>query len=107
MKDAGYRNDDRARSGRVTERKKPKLVGGQNPTTLQVACSVPGCVFWMIRNPSEGANLPDHLPHEEIMEIALPYLGPVVSQPSDWKPVPEDSVEHWDDLWQFETFLVK
>ncbi|MFT4559169.1 MAG: homospermidine synthase [Planctomycetaceae bacterium] len=84
-----------------------ELVGGQNPTTLQVACSVLGCVFWMIRNPQEGVNLPDNLPHEEIMDVALPYLGPVVSQPSDWRPVPEDSVDDWDDLWQFETFLVK
>jgi homospermidine synthase len=84
-----------------------QLVGGQNPTTLQVACSVLGCVFWMIRHPTAGVNLPDNLPHEQIMEVALPYLGPVVSQPSDWRPVPEDSVEEWDDLWQFETFLVR
>jgi homospermidine synthase len=84
-----------------------QLVGGQNPTTLQVACSVLGCVFWMIRNPTKGVNLPDDLPHEDVMEIAMPYLSPVVSQPSDWRPVPEDSVEEWDDLWQFEKFLVK
>jgi homospermidine synthase len=83
------------------------LVGGQNPTTLQVACSVLGCVFWMIRNPREGVNLPDDLPHEEVMEIAMPYLGPFVSEASDWRPLPEDSVSNWDDLWQFETFLVK
>jgi homospermidine synthase len=83
------------------------LVGGQNPTTLQVACSVLGCVFWMIRNPTEGVNLPDDLPHEQIMEIARPYLGPFVSEPSDWRPRPEDSVSDWNDLWQFETFLVK
>ena len=61
----------------------------------------------MIRNPKEGVNLPDHLPHDEIMKVARPYLGPVVSQPSDWRPVPEDSVDDWDDLWQFETFLVQ
>ncbi len=84
-----------------------ELVGGQNPTTLQVACSVLGCVFWMIRNPTEGFNLPDDLPHDEILEVALPYLGPFVSEPSDWRPMPEDSVKDWDDLWQFETFLVK
>ena len=82
-----------------------ELVGGQNPTTLQVACSVLGCVFWMIRNPTEGVKLPDDLPHEEVMEIARPYLGPFVSEPSDWRPLPEDSVSDWDDLWQFETFL--
>ncbi len=83
-----------------------ELVGGQNPTTLQVACSVLGCVFWMIRNPEEGVKLPDDLPHEEVMKIAMPYLGPFVSEPSGWRPLPEDSVSDRDDLWQFETFLV-
>ncbi len=84
-----------------------RLVGGQNPTTLQVACSVLGCVFWMIRNPNEGFCLPDDLPHDQILEIAMPYLGPFVSEPTDWRPLPEDSVKEWDDLWQFDTFLVK
>lgn len=83
-----------------------ELVGGQNPTTLQVACSVLSCVYWMIRNPNEGFNLPDDLPHDEILEVALPYLGSFVSEPSYWSPQPEDSVKDWDDLWQFETFLV-
>ncbi|MDA0591003.1 MAG: saccharopine dehydrogenase NADP-binding domain-containing protein [Planctomycetota bacterium] len=84
-----------------------ELVGGQNPTTLQVASSVLGCVVWMIRNPDEGVNLPDDLPHEEVMEFAMPYLGPFVSEPSDWRPLSDNSVNDWDDLWQFETFLVK
>jgi homospermidine synthase len=63
-----------------------RLVPGQNATTLQVAASVLGALFWMIRNPNEGVKLPDQLPHEEIMEVAMPYLGPVVSQPTDWMP---------------------
>lgn len=84
-----------------------QLVGGQNPTTLQVASSVIGCVFWMIRNPNEGVNLPDHLPCEEIMEIALPYLGPVQSAATDWRPLPEEQAADPDDLWQFGSFLVK
>ena len=74
--------------------------GRQNATTLQVACSVLGTVAWMIRNPSRGFNLPDQLPHEEIMEIALPYLGPFVSQPVDWSPGDSDS-------WQFGDFEVE
>jgi homospermidine synthase len=84
-----------------------RLIGGQNPTTLQVACSVLGAIDWMIRNPNRGVNLPDHLPHEEIMNIATPYLGPFISEASDWRPVPEDSVAEWDDLWQFESFLIQ
>lgn len=83
-----------------------ELVGGQNPTTLQVACSVLGCVFWMIRNPREGVNLPDDLPHDEILEVARPYLGPFVSEPTDWRPLPAEDDDDWDELCQFETFLV-
>jgi homospermidine synthase len=92
-----------------------RLVPNQNPTTLQVAGSVLGAVFWMIRNPNEGVNVPDDLPHREIMEIARPYLGPFISRPVDWQPngyrdtaatrhpelVPAD-----DDPWQFHHFLV-
>ena len=89
-----------------------ELVDGQNSTTLQVACSVLGCVDWMIRNPDEGVKLPDELPHDEVMEMASPYLGPFVSQPTDWRPfaggpVDEGSQVDQDALWQFETFLVR
>jgi homospermidine synthase len=92
-----------------------RLVPGQNATTLQVACSVLGAVQWMIRNPRKGVCVPDDLPHEEIMETALPYLGPFVSTPSDWTPL-KDRVELFarfgkplpppEDVWQFETFRV-
>jgi homospermidine synthase len=92
-----------------------RLVPHQNATTLQVACSVLGAVEWMIRNPNKGVCVPDDLPHEEIMETALPYLGPFVSRPSDWTPL-KNRVELFarfgkpvpppDDVWQFETFRV-
>jgi homospermidine synthase len=92
-----------------------RLVPGQNATTLQVAASVLGALFWMIRNPSEGVVLPDHLPHEEIMEVALPYLGPVVSQPVDWLPpasrgLPAAQPDQYsitdNEPWQFSRFQV-
>ena len=92
-----------------------KLVPGQNATTLQVACSVLGAIEWMIRNPRKGVCVPDDLPHEEIMETALPYLGPVVSQASDWTPLQKrvDLFSRYgkpapmaEDVWQFDTFRV-
>jgi homospermidine synthase len=92
-----------------------RLVPHQNATTLQVACSVLGAVEWMIRNPNKGVCVPDDLPHDELMESALPYLGPFVSQPSDWTPL-KNRVELFarfgkpvpppEDVWQFETFRV-
>jgi len=92
-----------------------KLVPGQNATTLQVAASVLGALFWMIRNPRKGFCVPDQLPHREILEIANPYLGPVASVQTDWNPLKNrfDPFEDWGkphptpaDMWQFETFLI-
>jgi homospermidine synthase len=91
-----------------------RLVPGQNATTLQVAASVLGAVAWMIRNPRRGLCVPDDLPHDEVLAVANPYLGPCPSVHTDWtplknrfepfarfgRPVPDE-----DDLWQFETFL--
>ncbi|RPI60182.1 MAG: homospermidine synthase, partial [Planctomycetaceae bacterium] len=54
-----------------------KLVPHQNATTLQVACSVVAAAMWMIDNPHEGVCLPDQLPHEHILKIARPFLGPI------------------------------
>lgn len=92
-----------------------RLVPGQNATTLQVAASVLGAVNWMIRNPRRGVLLPDYLPAEEIMAVAQPYLGTLISKPLDWTPqgardaVPPSgrlSVAETDP-WQFNQFLVR
>ncbi|ALM10371.1 MAG TPA: homospermidine synthase [Candidatus Peribacter riflensis] len=79
-----------------------KHVPGQNATTLQVAASVMAAVRWMIRHPSEGVNIPDQLPHREILEAAAPYLGSLPSIPIDWTPTgrPVDG-----QTWQFANFL--
>lgn len=90
-----------------------RLVPGQNATTLQVAASVLGALVWMIDHPREGVLLPDHVPHEPIMEVALPYLGPFISQPVDWTPagygdvVSAHSIDpptSDGDPWQFHRF---
>jgi homospermidine synthase len=92
-----------------------RLVPHQNATTLQVAAAVLGAVQWLLDNPDRGVCLPDDLPYDEILAHARPYLGPVVSEATDWTPV-----QHWtdpfagygrprppdEDVWQFSTFLV-
>jgi homospermidine synthase len=91
------------------------LVPGQNATTLQVAASVLGAAFWMINNPDRGFNVPDDLPHDQVLRVANPYLGPCPSAPSDWTPLTNRRhlFHVWGgrampspaDMWQFETFL--
>jgi homospermidine synthase len=91
-----------------------RLVQHQNATTLQVAASVLGALFWMIRNPRRGLNVPDDLPHQEVLDVANPYLGPCPSMQTDWTPLKNrfDPFERFgrprpadEDVWQFETFL--
>lgn len=91
------------------------LVPHQNATTLQVAASILGAVFFMIRNPQKGVLVPDQLPYDEVLEIAKPYLGPMPSLHADWSPLKDrfDPFARWgkpvptkEDEWQFETFLV-
>ncbi len=91
-----------------------RLAPHQNATTLQVAASVLGAVAWMIRNPQMGVNVPDDLPHEEVLAVANPYLGPCPSVQTDWTPL-KNRVDLYarygrtrplaEDVWQFETFL--
>ena len=92
-----------------------QLVPHQSATTLQVAASVLGALFWMIRNPRQGVCVPDDLPHREVLAVANPYLGPTPSVRTDWTPLKNrfdpfarfvaQPLPSEDDLWQFETFL--
>lgn len=92
-----------------------QLVTGQNATTLQVAGSILGALFWMIQHPREGFCVPDDLPHHDILKVANPYLGPCPSIQTDWNPL-KNRVDPFarfnktqpseQDMWQFETFLV-
>jgi homospermidine synthase len=91
------------------------LVEHQNATTLQVAASVLGAVYWMVNNPNEGLCVPDDLDHEAVLEVANPYLGPTPSVRTDWTPAsyaydPFGNFRaggNTDEPWAFENFLVK
>jgi len=93
-----------------------RLAPGQNATTLQVAASLLAATRWMVDHPREGVLLPDDLPHEPVLDVAKPYLGPFVSRAVDWTPL-----DNWhdgfagygrprplaEDVWQFSTFLIR
>jgi len=93
-----------------------RLVPHQNATTMQVAISVAAAVSWMIQNPRCGVVLPEDLPHDFVLDISRPYLGHMLSTPSDWTPLKDlprtfAKFSHADfdfsDPWQFKNFLVK
>ncbi len=62
------------------------LLPDNNATTLQVVASMLGALAWMVRHPNEGYCEPEDLPYREVLEVALPYLGPMVSQSTEWMP---------------------
>ena len=92
-----------------------RLVPHQNATTLQVAISVVSAAIWMIKNPKRGFCMPDDIDHEEILNVAIPYMRPFISQPVDWTPLKNLNTQFTkydiarpkeEDVWQFTTFLV-
>jgi len=92
-----------------------KLVPNQNATTLQVAISVVAAAMWMIENPKRGFLLPDDVDHEYILEVAEPFIIPLVSKSVDWTPLKHLNTKftkfdmpkpNEKDVWQFVTFLV-
>jgi len=91
-----------------------KLVPHQNATTIQVAIGVVSAVMWMLENPKKGVCMPDDLPYEYILDIALPYLGKFVSTPSDWTPLKNYQIFFKENpnlcldrnnVWSFNNFL--
>ena len=89
-----------------------RLVPGENATSLQVGASMLGAIVWMLKNPNMGCVLPEELPHVEILDVALPYLGPMVSLQSAWTPMQDRNTLfpqniHLENPWGFENFLVQ
>ncbi|MGH6948315.1 MAG: saccharopine dehydrogenase NADP-binding domain-containing protein [Kiloniellales bacterium] len=90
-----------------------ELVPGNNPTAIQVAAGALAACHWVARNRNRGYCEPEDLPHDEVLKVARPYLGPMVSQPSDWTPFKGRQQlfeEPWldpSDPWQFTNFLVR
>lgn len=76
---------------RLTVEQARELVPGQNATTLQVASSLLAAIAWAVENPASGLRLPDELPHEQILQIASPYLGETLSLRADWNLMEVDN----------------
>lgn len=97
---------------KAARRKVPHL----NATAVQVGAGVMSAILWIVQNPNRGVCFPENLPHEEILRYARPYLGQVVSQPSDWTPLRTHRVYFSEnpqaqpdqsDPWQFTNFLFR
>lgn len=57
-----------------------------NATSLQVVGGILGALDWLRANPCAGVVEAEDLPHDEVMKVALPYLGKVEGFWSTWQP---------------------
>ena len=64
-----------------------KLAPYQNATGLQVTSAVLGGMVWALENPNEGIVEADEMDFDRLLEIQLPYLGPVKGYYTDWTPL--------------------
>ena len=88
-----------------------RLAPHNSATTLQVTSAALAGMIWAIENPERGVIEPDEMDFERVLEICLPYLGPVVGVYTDWTPLagrerlfPEE-LDH-SDPWQFRNVRV-
>lgn len=88
-----------------------QLVPHNNATSLQVTIAVLAGMVWAIENPRDSIVDADEMDCKRVLEICMPYLGPVVGIYGDWTPLtdrerifPED-VDR-EDPWQFKNVRV-
>ena len=88
-----------------------RLAPHNSATSLQVCVSVLGGMVWAMENPGRGLVEPDEMDFRRVLEVCMPYLGPVIGEYSDWNPLqdrsrlfPEDLDE--SDPWQFKNVRV-
>ena len=80
-------------------------------TTLQVTVSVLAGLVWAMENPSVGVVEPDEMDYRRCLEVAMPYLGPVVGAYTDWTPLQDRNRLFPEDIdatcpWQFQNVRV-
>ena len=88
-----------------------KLVPHNSATSLQVTVACLSGMIWAMENPNCGIVEPDEMDYRRVLDICLPYLGPVSGQYTDWTPLhererlfPEDIDK--SDPWQFKNVRV-
>jgi homospermidine synthase len=62
-------------------------VAHANATTMQVTAGAIAAVLWTIRNPRRGVVEPEDLDFEDCLETAVPYLGRMVGEFTEWTPL--------------------
>jgi homospermidine synthase len=87
------------------------LAPHNNATSLQVTAPVLAGVVWALENPERGITEPEEMDFRRVLDICIPYLGPVIGAYGDWTPLVDRNRLFPEDLdpsdpWQFKNFRV-
>lgn len=66
-----------------------QLAPHNNATTLQVAAGIVGALAWMLEHPRAGITEAEAMNSDEVLAVALPYLGHVGGKHTHWRPGPD------------------
>lgn len=58
-----------------------------NATTMQVVAGAIAAIVWAVRHPCRGVVEPEDLDFEDCLAMAIPYLGPMVGEYTEWTPL--------------------
>ena len=88
-----------------------KLAPHNSATSLQVTVSCLSGMIWAMENPNRGVTEPDEMDFRRNLEIAMPYLGPVVGEYTEWTPLSDRERLFAEDIdksdpWQFKNVRV-
>jgi len=82
-----------------------RIVPGHNATTVQVAAGLLCGIEGVLREPSRGVLVPEDLDHVRALEVAIPFLGPVVWLKADWLPPVKPGLE--GNRWTFSNLSIE
>jgi homospermidine synthase len=96
---------------RLTIEEARALAPHNNATSLQVTAPVLAGMIWAIENPGRGIVEPEEIDFRRILDLTMPYLGPVIGAYGDWTPLEDRERLFPEDLdrgdpWQFKNFRV-
>ena len=72
------------------------LAPHNSATTLQVAAGIVGALAWMLDHPRAGITEAEAMDSDQVLAVALPYLGHVGGTHTHWRPGPD---------WLFQNFI--
>ncbi len=71
------------------------LAPHNSATTLQVAAGIVGALAWMLDHPRAGITEAEAIDSDQVLAVALPYLGHVGGTHTHWHPGPDGRFQHF------------